>query len=177
MAITKKSAIISLCVTAVLVGGAVVGGWALKNKVDSIGSVDLATEEQKRLYVGAPKEMDGYAVKVYVRMESPFTATAFISLSDDDFNYNTGGQMDPSSHWCDLSSWAVDATGGMRLDEWSGKGGVIIFQSECAGNVSAEKRTNYGGGSYFVHAPEKDGSDIRVAFSPIKLQLEGEDIS
>jgi len=176
MALSKGSSVLAACLALALGAGIITGGSFLRNKLNGMGSVDLAGEEQKCLFVGTYKQRGGYDVSVIVKMTSPGLTPVSKTIAPGDFDYNTSGQQSDLTRWIDLKDWAMKITSNTRIDKWIEGGGVLEFCSMCGAVESAFRKVKNGGGSYFVSEPKEDGT-CRVHYDTVVLQIPEEDIN
>ena len=173
MAEKKKKAnvrgIVAAAASLIVVGGFVAGFFALRNALTSKYSVDKEAEQQKCFFVGTFVD-DDYPIHVHVSLISPDGSLRDRTLQKKDFNYNTSGQQSTETVWCDLASFAAEATGGKRIDDWIEQGGQILFDATQNGQTSETKDCSWGGGAYLVHNP--DGKmEITVEYVPVTVYI------
>ena len=175
MAITKKSALVAAIVAALGVGAMMAGGVFLKQKLDGTYGVNVDDESQKILLIGAWKEIEGSEPILQIGIMPPDGQASFKTLHISDMKYNSSGQTDVESVWYDASGWFESIAGDVRIDRWCEDGGRISFQSSCKGLTSVRKLTDFGGGAYFVEAPE-EGKEQRVIYNTVRAYVPEVDI-
>ena len=175
MAVTKKSALIAAIVASLGVGAMVVGGIFLKQKLDGTYGVSVEDESQKILLIGAWKEIEGSEPILQVGIMPPDAEAVYKTLKISDMKYNSSGQTDIESVWYDASDWFKSIAGDVRIDRWCEDGGRLCFQSSCKGLTSIRKIVDFGGGSYFVEAPE-EGKEQRVIHNTVRAYVPEVDI-